>query len=102
VQLQNLESQATYASYMVWFVCFYLCIIADEESQVDNYLLQRDQIAGGSKESSSKDAGTESEYNNSDKDNSADSNNNNSVVAQRWLRKKVQTDKIKDARELFS
>jgi hypothetical protein len=27
---------------MVQFVCFYLRIIADEESQVDKYLSQRD------------------------------------------------------------
>ena len=30
-----------YASYIVWFVCFYLHIIADEESRVDEYLAQR-------------------------------------------------------------
>jgi hypothetical protein len=41
-RLQNPESQATYASYMVQFVCFYLRIIADEERRVSKYLLQRD------------------------------------------------------------
>jgi hypothetical protein len=51
----------------------------------------------------SEDAGTESEYNDSNNDdNAADSNNNNSVVLPRRPRKEAQADKIKDARELFS
>jgi hypothetical protein len=41
----------------------------------------------------------ESEY---DKHNDADSNDNDSVVPQHRPRRKVQTDKMKDARELFS
>jgi hypothetical protein len=101
-RLQNPESQATYASYMVRFVCFYLRIIADEERRVSEYLLQRDQVHNSSEELGSEDAGTESEYNNSDNDNDADSNNNSSVVLQRQPHKNVQTNKIKDARELFS
>jgi hypothetical protein len=101
-RLQNLESQATYASYMVWFVCFYLRIIVDEERRVNKYLLQRDQVHNSSKELGSKDAGTESEYNNSDNDDDADSNDNSSVVLQRQPHKNMQTNKMKDARELFS
>ena len=68
---------------MVRFVCFYLRIIADEESRIDKYLLQRDQVAYSSEESNGDDAGTESEYDDSDKDNNADSDGNNSVVPQR-------------------
>ena len=41
-RLQNPESQATYTSYMVRFVCFYLRIVADEERRVDKYVAQRD------------------------------------------------------------
>lgn len=101
-RLQNPESQATYASYIVRFVCFYLRILEDEEAQVDEYILQRDRAVNSSEELSSEDASTESECDNSDKDNEADSNDNDSVVPQRRPRKKKQADKIKDARELFS
>jgi hypothetical protein len=66
-------------------------------------LLQRDQVHNSSKEPGSEDASTESKYNNSDNNNdAADSNNNNSVMPPRRPRKEAQTDKIKDARELFS
>jgi hypothetical protein len=67
-RLQNPESQATYTGYMVRFVCFYLRIIADEESRVDEYLSQRSQVVDSSDEASSEDSGTESEYDDSDKD----------------------------------
>ena len=50
----------------------------------------------------SEDAGTESEYKDSDNDADTDSNDNSSVVPQRQPRKKVQTDKMKDAHELLS
>jgi hypothetical protein len=101
-RLQNPESQATYAGYMVRFVCFYLRLIADEEARVDAYLPQRDLVIDSSEESSGEHAGTESQYDDSDKDNDADSNDNDSVVPQRRLCRKVQTDKMKDVRELFS
>jgi hypothetical protein len=66
-------------------------------------LSQRDQVLDNSEESGSKDAGTESKYNDSDNDDdAADSNDNNSVMLPRWPRKEAQVDKIKDARELFS
>ncbi|KAH6619076.1 hypothetical protein C7974DRAFT_342236, partial [Boeremia exigua] len=101
-RLQNPESQATYAGYMVRFVCFYLRIIADEERQMDKYLLQRDQAIHGSEESSGDGAGTESEYDDSDDDNNADSDGNDSVVPERRPRQKAPTDTMKDAREVFS
>jgi hypothetical protein len=46
-------------------------------------LLQRDQVYNSSKELGSKDAGTESECNDSDNNADANSNNNSSVVLQR-------------------
>jgi hypothetical protein len=64
--------------------------------------LQRDWVVHSSEESNSDNAGTKSEYDDSNKDNNANSNGNNSVVPQRQLRKKEPTDTMKDARELFS
>jgi hypothetical protein len=64
--------------------------------------LQRDWVVHSSKESNSNDAGTKSEYDNSNKDNNANSDSNNSVVLQRQPHKKELIDTIKDARELFS
>ncbi|KAL1640843.1 hypothetical protein SLS61_010226, partial [Didymella pomorum] len=59
-RLQNPKSQATYASYIIRFVCFYLRIIADKESQIDKYLLQKDRVVQSSEKSSGEDAGTKS------------------------------------------
>jgi superfamily II DNA or RNA helicase len=105
-RLQNPESQATYASYIVRFVCFYLRILADEESRVDEYLSQRSQVVDSSDEGSGEDAGIESEceYNDNDNDNdsNADSTDNDSIAPTRRPRKSVVKDTMKDARELFS
>jgi hypothetical protein len=95
-RLQNPESQATYTGYIVRFVCFYLRIIADEERRVDEYQSQRERVVDSSGTDS---AG--SEYDDSD-DNNADSNEDDSVLLQRRPHKKILTDKMKDARELFS
>jgi hypothetical protein len=99
-RLQNPESQATYASYMVRFVCFYLRVIADEAARVEEYLSQRDQVVDSSEESSSEDASIESECD--DADSNDNDNDSDSVVPQRRPQKKAQTDKMKDARALFS
>lgn len=99
-RLQNPESQARYASYIVKFLCFYLRIIADER-RVDEDLSQRSQAVDSSDEASSEDSGTETEYDDSDKDN-AGSTDNDSIAPPRRPRKNVQVDKMKDARELFS
>ncbi|KAL6160847.1 hypothetical protein ACJQWK_12002 [Exserohilum turcicum] len=100
-RLQNPESQATYASYMVRFVCFYLRIIADEEHQVDGYLAERDRAVDADEDSASEgDTGTESEYDDSDREGTVDSNND-VVVVQRQLQQAAPADKMKDARELF-
>jgi hypothetical protein len=82
-------------------VCFYLRIIADEESRVDKYLSQRDQVVNSSEELSGEDASTESKYDDSNKDDDAGSTDNNSVAPLRRPQKNVQVNKIKDARELF-
>jgi hypothetical protein len=88
-RMQNPESQATYAGYMVRFVCFYLRIIADEERRVDEFLSQGSQLVDSGDEESSEDSSTESEY-------------NDSIAPPRTPRKNTQVDKLKDARELFT
>ncbi|RYO53227.1 hypothetical protein AA0116_g10114 [Alternaria tenuissima] len=100
-RLQNPESQATYASYVIRFVCFYLRIVADEERRVDEYVAQRDQAVGVDS-TSDEDASTESEYDDSDIEGTVDSNDNDGVVLPRQPRRVVQADKMKDARELFT
>jgi superfamily II DNA helicase RecQ len=101
-RMQNPESQATYAGYMVRFVCFYLRIIADEERRVDEFLSQGSQLVDSGDEESSEDSSTESEYNDSGKDNNAGSSDNDSIAPPRTPRKNTQVDKLKDARELFT
>ena len=61
-RLQNLESQAVYASYIVRFVCFYLRILADEEQRIVRFREQQNPaayaescLALGSEEDSKKD-----------------------------------------------
>jgi hypothetical protein len=36
-RLQNLESQATYASYIVKFVCYFLRVLANEERRIAHF-----------------------------------------------------------------
>ncbi|KAB2099620.1 hypothetical protein AG0111_0g12033 [Alternaria gaisen] len=86
---------------MIRFVCFYLRIVADEERRVDEYVAQRDQAVGVDS-TSDEDAGTESEYDDSDIEGTVDSNDNDGVVLPRQPRRVVQADKMKDARELFT
>ncbi|CAE7221515.1 hypothetical protein PTTW11_11425 [Pyrenophora teres f. teres] len=95
-RLQNPESQATYVSYVVRFVCFYLRLIADEESRMNAYLARRDRAVDSA---SDEDAGTDSEY---DDEDAASSNDNDSVTPQRRIRRTAPADKMKDARELFT
>ena len=61
-------------SYVVWFVCFYLRLIADEESWMNAYLAWRDRAVDSV---SDEDAGTDSEY---DDEDAASSNDNDSVT----------------------
>lgn len=94
-----------YASYIVWFVCFYLHIIADEESRVDEYLAQRDRAVDVDVDSGSdRDTGTESEHDDSDYDDSdreGKVGSNNDAMVQRQLRSAGLADKMKDTREVF-
>ena len=81
---------------MVRFMCFYLCIIADEERRVDEFLSQGSELVDSGDEESSEGSGTGSEYNDSGND------DNNSIAPPRTPRKKVKVDKMKDVRELFT
>lgn len=70
-RLQNPGSQATYTGHMIRFVCFYLYIIADEKSRVDENLSHGSQAVDSSSEASSKGSGVKSRYNDSDNANLA-------------------------------
>ncbi|KAH8723306.1 hypothetical protein GQ44DRAFT_597986, partial [Phaeosphaeriaceae sp. PMI808] len=94
-RLQNPESQATYASYIVKFVCYYLRIIADEEAQIENFQEQQDEVADSesSDESSREGEDIESEFEGEDGD--------CGTPPHQRPRRQPQTDMMKDARELF-
>ena len=95
-RLQNLASQAKYANYMIWFVCYYLRIVANDERRVEQYCSQQaSQQQEWSEESSSSSSSSEgSEY-------EADSNDEESPVPGRRPRPKKTADVGKDSRELF-
>jgi hypothetical protein len=101
-RLQNPESQATYAGYMVRFVCFYLRIIADAQAQAEASLLQPEPVVNNGNESSCADTSTESEYSDSNQEDSNSGTDNDSIAPQRRPRKTGKIDKMKDVRELFS
>ena len=52
-RLQNPESQAVYASYMVRFVCFYLRVLADEEQRIVRFREQQNEAAYAESQSAS-------------------------------------------------
>lgn len=81
-RLQNPESQARYAGYIVMFVCYFLRIIANEERR---------------EAESSDDSSDESTNDSTDDSSSKYSDSNDSAVQER-----SRTDIMKDARELFS
>ena len=96
-RLQNPESQAIYANYVARFICYYLRIIREEESQVEEPPLQEDREEDSVGSSDAED--TESKYST---DNSKDDNASEEGAQQhRKQRKRQPVDKIKDARELF-
>src|SRR5689334_9715986 len=97
-RLQNPESQAVYASYIVRFVCFYLRILANKEQRIMRFREQQNaaayaesRLASGSKENSKED--------NNSKGSKA---NSNSLQPQRTTRNLTQQDIVKDARKLFT
>jgi hypothetical protein len=90
-RLQNPESQATYASYMVKFVCYLLRILADEERRIA-------QFRQGSVDDS--DAADESDTTSSGSSRSGSEADSDSRP-RRPTRRKKEPDFMKDARELF-
>jgi hypothetical protein len=94
-RLQNPESQATYASYIVRFVCYYLRIIADEDRVPEDV----DSSVALSSESGDDDSES---YEDDDDDDNDENNSEGSTAPKQQPRKKVHhTDMMKDARELF-
>ena len=89
-QLQNLESQARYASYIVKFVCYALRFVADAEARL---IAQK-----RSGEVSDEDEG-EDDSGDADEDDFLDSDDDQPANHQGSSRE--EKDLMKDARELF-
>ena len=83
-RLQNPESQATYAGYYIKFVCYFLRIVADEQTRAGS----------GSGDSSNSSDSETSSSNGSD----SETGNSNTSAENRARRER---DHMKDARELF-
>ncbi|CAO2655088.1 Nn.00g101520.m01.CDS01, partial [Neocucurbitaria sp. VM-36] len=93
-RLQNPESQAVYAGYIVKFVCYYLRIVADEELRIERAAQLVDSESDG--ELSSVADEPESEY-----EDDEDEEEDGSPQPRRRPRTQPQKDMMKDARELF-
>jgi superfamily II DNA helicase RecQ len=87
-RLQNPESQARYAGYMVMFVCYFLRIIANEEAR-----------AGSS--SNSDTSITDENTSDSSTSNGEGSSDDSSRRRRRRNRRRRERDLFKDARKLF-
>jgi hypothetical protein len=103
-QLQNPESQAVYASYMVRFVCFYLRVLADEEQRI--VLFRRQQAAAADLESceetgSEEDSTADNEEDSEDKEEGSKADSNSPQPRRRRCQQ-TQLDMMKDARKLFT
>ncbi|KAL1640737.1 hypothetical protein SLS61_010232, partial [Didymella pomorum] len=103
-RLQNPESQAVYASYMVRFVCFYLRVLADEEQRIVRFREQQNaaahadcRSASGSEEDSEEDDNGEGSEADSDSPRPR-----RTTRTTRTTRNQPQLDMAKDARELFT
>ena len=95
-RLQNPESQAVYASYIVRFVCFYLRVLGDEEQRIMRFRQQRDTAArseSSAASSSDEDSKDEAEGSEADDD---------SPRPRRRTRSQQAPDTMKDTRELFT
>jgi superfamily II DNA helicase RecQ len=112
-RMQNPESQARYASYMVKFVCFYLRILADEEVRILQYRQeQASQQAQQAQQAEIADSESDVVYSESDVVYSDESTAGGSDVEsdgstqprrrQREQDKTTHPDMMKDARELFT
>jgi hypothetical protein len=84
-RLQNLESQARYASYMVRFVCYYLRVVEDETQEEEDSSRALSSCESNASRDELEDKGK----------------SNSSVVPQRKPHRVKAADLIKDARELF-
>jgi superfamily II DNA helicase RecQ len=100
-RLQNPESQAVYASYMVRFVCFYLRVLGDEEQRIMRFR-QRQDTAALSESSAAWSSEESSEENSEDDENEGSRANNDSPRPRRRTRSQQAPDLMKDARELFT
>ncbi|KAI9882030.1 MAG: hypothetical protein M1823_006233, partial [Watsoniomyces obsoletus] len=102
-RLQNPESQARYASYIVKFVCYFLRIIADEESRITQMRARRDNDIDSDSvttESSEDSDGTGSI---SGREGNGNSDSESNSISRRRRRRghANAVDMMKDARELF-
>ena len=97
-RLQNPESQAVYASYMMRFVCFYLRVLADEEQRIVRFREQQNAAAYAESRSAS---GSEEDSEDNDDGRSSDTDSD-SPRPRRITRDQTQQDTVKDARELFA
>ena len=97
-RLQNPESQAVYASYMVRLVCFYLRVLADEEQRIVRFREQQNEAAYAESQSASGSEGDSEE----DDDGKGSEATSDSPRPRRTTRNKTQLDIVKDARELFT
>lgn len=93
-RLQNPESQACYARYMVMFVCYLLRIIADEEARGGD---NRADISSSSEVSDTSDDESSSGSEYSDTSDGESSSGSSDGRNSRWK----EQDLLKDARELF-
>lgn len=104
-RLQNPESQARYASYMVKFVCFYLRVLADGEQRIIR--VREGRFDCDSEETASSEEGSEEDSEDGEDGEESEDESNAPRPPRRSrrptpTRAKVSRDKMKDARELFT
>jgi hypothetical protein len=107
-RLQNPESQARYASYMVKFVCYFLRVIVDE-ARIEAQVRRNTDSDGNSDGDGDSDSDSIFTVSSADRasvgyrsrSGSPGSDTNSNSRPRRPERKKKETDLMKDARELF-
>jgi superfamily II DNA helicase RecQ len=111
-RLQNPESETRYASYIVKFVCYFLRIIADEETRIARVRTRRDDDSDDNSDSESvttdssaesdRAAWSSSREADGNGDSGSDSGSDSNSRRRRRLRGRTKAvDMMKDARELF-
>jgi len=96
-RLQNPESQARYAGYMVKFVCYFLRIIAD----ADQRLAQEESKSRSSNRNRGSERDSDSDSNSDSSGLGPDSSADEDQRYQHARERKKETNLIKDGRELF-